>query len=164
MEARGSHNLVRSWDAEGDLVARHVVGEKVVELGCGQTKTVPHAICVDMVPSADIITADTTTFVSTPLPFATGAVDTLIARRILENMLDPINAIREWKAVLRQTGRLIIAALDQAKANSTRMGVEHLHALDAIALDVLLTEMGFRVIAQLDPDNGVSFITVAEKL
>jgi hypothetical protein len=44
---------------------------------------------------ADIITADMTVYVSTPLRFETGRVDSLIARRILEYMLDPLHAIRE---------------------------------------------------------------------
>jgi hypothetical protein len=78
--------------------------------------------------------------------------------------LDPVTAVTDWKGVLKQGGRLIITVPDQAKARPIPVNVEHLHAWDAMALDTLLTQLGFRVIAQLDPDNGVSFVTIAEKL
>lgn len=168
-----NRNLVQAQeDIEGSLIRDRVIGETVLDLGCGGNKTVPHAIGVDMVPIGDVVTtltgnpssaADVTADVSEPLPFDEGYADTVIARHILEHMLDPLTTLRQWAKVLKPGGRLIVAVPNQALLSSIPMNIEHVHAWDPPALKTLLEAAGLTISEQLDAQNNISFITVAEK-
>jgi GT2 family glycosyltransferase len=97
-------------DIEGDKIRSLVQGEVVLDIGCGNNKTLPEAIGVDMIKKdafIDTLTGspvsqgDIQADVSKPLPLDEGSADTIIARHILEHMVDPISALRGWVKVLK---------------------------------------------------------------
>lgn len=161
----------KSWeDKEQKIVKSYIKGKKILDLGCGSNKTVPHAIGVDMIKGDEQIdtlqtkpksVADVQADVSQPLPFKN--VDTIIARHILEHMVDPIKTVYNWHNILKKKGRVIIAVPLEGLINSIPMNVEHLHAWTPEAMQNLLHIVGFKVLDQKYSENGVSFVTVAEK-
>ena len=157
-------------DKEGDLIKQFVVGDKVVELGCGDKKTVPHAIGIDMVvagtpiPGLDpsrISRADIVGDVSQKLPVT--EADTIVARHILEHIVPTVEVLRNWKESLKHGGRLIIAVPNQNRCDSIPMNHQHVHAFTPKSLNQQMELLGFKTIDILDPDNGVSFVGIWEK-
>lgn len=158
-------------DAEGDLIRSYVEGGKVVELGCGATKTVPHAVGVDREPKGTPIVllagavsvADVAADVEGELPFKDGEFDTLIARHILEHCQDTVKTLTEWGRVVRSGGWVIIAVPDQGINQTIPMNPEHVHSFTKDSLANLMSTIGFRPEHLTDSTNGVSFIGVFEK-
>jgi len=159
-------------DIEGDLIRKQIKGKVVLDLGCGATKTIPEAIGLDMVKKGEkidsltnsISVADIVWDVSKPLPFPANYADTIIARHILEHMIDPFEVIGQWLDRLKPSGRLILALPDQEKFHTIPVSVEHLHAFTKTSIKNLLEAFGLKVLQQEDGQNNISFITVAEKV
>jgi len=157
-------------DKEGELIKQFVVGDKVLELGCGDKKTVPHAIGIDMVvagtsiPGLDpsrISRADIVGDVSQKLPVTDA--DTIVARHILEHIVPTVEVLRNWKDSLKHGGRLIIAVPNQNICDSIPMNHQHRHAFTPKSLNDQMELLGFKTVDILDPDNGVSFVGIWEK-
>lgn len=157
-------------DHEGEIVRQYVTGEKVVELGCGDKKTVPHAIGIDMVaagapiPGLDpsrISRADIVGDVSQKLPVT--EVDTIVARHILEHIVPTVEVLKNWKDSLKHGGRLIIAVPNQNICDSIPMNHQHVHAFTPKSLNQQMELIGFKTVDILDPGNGVSFVGIWEK-
>lgn len=159
-------------DIEGQIVAQHVVGPKIVELGCGYTKTVPQAIGVDIVEkgkpcnhlNGPVSVADIVADVTQPLPFADESVDTLIARHILEHCVDSVSVLKNWNRVIQMHGRMIIAVPDQRLRSTIPLNPEHVHAFTPASLRTLMACCGFKEVEIYDPQNGISFVGVFEKV
>lgn len=158
-------------DSEGDIIRKYIIGDKIIDLGCAGNKTVPNAIGVDMIPQNEVIdslakqvsNADVTADVSKTLPFEENSVDTIVARHIVEHLMDSVTVLSHWRTLLRDKGRLIIAVPNNAVHLSIPMNVEHVHGFDPQSLRALLEVCGYKVIEQLDGGNTISFITIAEK-
>lgn len=167
----------QKWeDTEGQMI-RDIVGETkkkvILDLGCGNNKTMPEAIGLDMIRKDEVITslngnptssADVNADVSEPLPFANGSVDVVIARHVLEHLMDSVQVLTQWKTVLKRGGKLIIAVPNNGRILSVPMNYEHVHGWNPLSLRHLLESLGMKVVDQIDPNNGVSFITVAKKV
>ena len=159
-------------DIEGDLIRDRIIGDKVLDLGCGGNKTVPHAIGVDMIYKDEAIAtlsgtpsqADVHADVSKALPFEDQSIDTIIARHIFEHLEDSVTILRQWGGLLRQGGRLIIAVPNNEVANYIPLNIEHVHGFTKDSIKSLMEATGFKVVEQLDGGNGISFISVGEKL
>ena len=157
-------------DSEGDAVRGFIQG-KTLELGCGAVKTVPDAVGVDIVPKGQLIPglvkafsmADIVADVSKPLPIEPESYDTIIARHILEHILDPVECLRDWSKALKKNGRLIIAVPNQDIRNSIPMNYQHVSAYTPKNLEVFMKIQGWKPIASVDPKNDVSFVSVFEK-
>jgi len=159
-------------DSEGKIIRKFLNRkEKILDLGCGGNKTVPEAIGVDIVLVDEFIEtlrpgtksqANVRADVSKLLPFEKGSIDTIVARHILEHMIDPLETLTNWKTVLKPGGKLIIAVPNQSIISSIPMSVEHVHAFTPDSLKRLLTLIGFDVLKQMDSKNGVSFVMVAK--
>lgn len=159
-------------DLEGMAVAELVRGPKIVELGCGYRKTVPQAIGIDLAekgspcnylegpPSVADIVAD----VRNPLPLEDLSVDTIIARHILEHVVDAVSTLKNWNKVLKMEGRLIVAVPNQELRNTIPLNPEHVHAFTPESLKNLMSACGFKPVEIIDPHNGISFISVFEKV
>jgi predicted SAM-dependent methyltransferase len=152
-------------DSEAEAVAGLVRGETVVELGCGGRKTVPQAIGVDIVPKgersgniAEASVADIVADVTKPLPFNPESVDTIIARHILEHCVDPVETIRNWRAVLKRNGRLIIAVPNEDFRRTIPLNPEHRHGFTPQSLVNLVELCGFKAATMVNPQNGISFV------
>jgi GT2 family glycosyltransferase len=162
-------------DVEGEKI-REIIGDPtgkvILDLGCGNNKTLPEAIGVDMIKKDEVIdslsgaptsSADVHADVSEPLPFKPASADVVIARHILEHLMDSVQVIEQWKAVLKPGGKMIVAVPDNGRILSIPMNYEHVHGWYPPAMRNLLTALGMKVTSQIDPQNGISFITVAEK-
>lgn len=160
-----------SHDTEGDLIRERIVGDVILDLGCAGNKTVPHAIGVDMIPKDQVVEtlvsqvseADVTADVSKELPFEQNSVDTIIARHIVEHLMDSVTVLRHWRGLLKENGRLIIAVPNNAVHLTIPMNPEHVHGFSPESIKSLLEVCGYRVIEQLDGGNTISFITIAER-
>lgn len=159
-------------DTEGDIIRKHIVGKKILDLGCGGNKTVANAIGVDMIAKNDFIetlvntvsSADVNADITKPLPFTKGSIDTIIARHIVEHLMDSVTILRHWRTLLKKKGRLIIAVPNNAIHKSIPMNIEHVHGFDPVSMKSILEVCGYKIIKQLDGGNTISFITIAEKI
>lgn len=168
-----SYGFTPGIDQEGELVKSQVRGPKIIELGCGFRKTVPQAIGIDHAAKGQspsnlhdgkTSVADIQADVSKALPLEELSVDTVIARHILEHMIDCVGAIDHWSKVLKIGGRLIIAVPNQHKINSIPLNPEHVHAFTPESLKRILELCGFKTLETLDPKNGISFVGCYEKV
>lgn len=165
-------DMSRHWeDREGEVIRTYINGV-TLDLGCGGNKTSPEVIGVDMIPQGEVIDtlshgtksqADVHADVSKKLPFDNEYADTIIARHILEHTQDPIAVLREWSRVLKKGGKIIVAVPNQDMINSIPMNPEHLHSWNPQAMISLFNSVGLSVLEQLDPQNGISFITIGDK-
>ena len=162
----------RKDDLEGDLIRTLVDGDRVVELGCGPKKTVPHAVGVDIIKKGDPIPhlfgcfsiADIQADVFQPLPLTDCSQDVIIARHLLEHALDVARALINWNRVLKLQGRLIVAVPDEEIAHGIPMNPEHVHAFTARSLKSLMSLCGFSESISQSARNGVSFVGCYEKI
>lgn len=163
-----------SWgDVETDEVKKYIKPGVIVELGCGSKKTVPDAIGLDMVKKDDFIDtltygaksqADIVADVSKPLPLEENYADTVIARHILEHMVDPLTTLIQWGRIIKKGGKIILAVPDQGRHSTIPMNIEHVSAYTTASLMNLLQYAGFKDIQIADPKNGISFIAIGEKI
>jgi len=165
------YQYVEPSDLEGEVVASYVRGPNIIELGCGARKTVPQAVGIDIAPNGESsnfikesCVADIQADVSKPLPLEDGSVDTIIARHILEHMIDTVEVLNNWKRVLKDGGRLIIAVPNQDLRNTIPLNPEHCHAFTPESLKNVMELCGFKSIGFDDPKNGISFVGVFEKI
>lgn len=159
-------------DLEGDVCRKFVVGEKVVELGCGPKKTVPSAVGIDRVAYGQHVPGTIQDFVSKAdiianveenLPIESFRFDTAIARHILEHVVDPVAAIREWGRIIKQGGRLIIAVPNHEIRNTIPLNIEHVHAWTPKSLMNFMESQGWKTVEMLDPGNNVSMVGIFSK-
>jgi GT2 family glycosyltransferase len=159
-------------DIEGRMILSYIRPDVIVELGCGAKKTVPEAIGVDEVPKGQPIlllggnlsVADIVADVTDPLPFEDDSVDTLIARHILEHIIPSVKVLKQWKRILREGGRIIIACPNENITETIPLNPEHVAAYTPETLTELVELIGFKVITTENHVNGVSFILVAERI
>ena len=157
-------------DYEGDAIRQWVSEGRVLELGCGAQKTVPHAVGVDLVPRGamsyrrEASVAEVVADVSSALPFEDASADCLIARHIFEHVVAPVEALQSWHRVLKPGGRLIVAAPNEDLAPGIPMDVTHKHAWNPDGFRTLAELCGFRQVASTpNSGNGISFVTVLER-
>lgn len=169
LEERG---LIRS-DTEGDQIRKFVSKDaSVIDLGVGASKTVKWAVGVDMIPKGEKIgsldgavsVADIVADVSKEIPLDGKTFDVVIARHILEHVIDPIKTLIAWRKALKDSGRLIIAVPDHGKGNTIPMNIEHVHAYTKENIKTFLQAAGFEPENIIDPQNGISFIVTAKKV
>ena len=157
-------------DTEGDICRKFVTGA-VLELGCGATKTVLDSVGIDIVPKGQTIPgllnqisiADKSADITEPLPLEDNSFDTVIARHVLEHLIDPVKVLKEWSRVVKTGGRIIIAVPDQSFRETIPMNYQHVHAFTPSSLKTLMETLGWNTKSIEDPKNGISFVGVFEK-
>lgn len=156
-------------DTEGNLIRQYVTGPTVIEIGCGDQKTVPNAIGIDIVSRGTQMPgvakgrfsiADLVGDVSGELPVKDA--DTIIARHILEHIPNTVSALKSWRKSLRTGGRLIIAVPNHNIRNSIPMNHEHCHGFTPQGLTDLMESTGWKTIKVMDGMNYISFVGVFE--
>lgn len=157
-------------DPEAAVVKRYLRGGAIAEVGCGGKKTVPEATGFDKVPRGQLTeqgavsVADVVADVFDRLPVNGTKFDTLIARHILEHAIDPLDVLRKWKDSVRLEGRLIVACPDERFTRGVPMDPTHLHAFTPDSLQSIARHVGLRAVAHEDGGNGVSFVSVYERI
>lgn len=161
-------------DSEGKKIKALIKKDEkiILDIGCGPRKTLKRAIGVDFVKKGERIPtldgdlrsdADVEADVSKDLPFETDSVDVIIARHILEHMIDPISALINWSSKLKKGGRLMIAVPNEEWHLTVPMNIEHVHAYTPQSMAVLLIALGLTNIEMHSSENSVGFIAVATK-
>jgi SAM-dependent methyltransferase len=158
-------NVIEDNDSERKVVKDFLNGDKmVVEVGCGANKTVDYAIGVDIIPKGEnnpfisgVSVADVVANVEKEMPFDNKSIDCIIARHILEHVVDPVSVLRLWKSKLKDNGKLIISCPDERLFDSIPMNPEHKHAFTPESLICLSELVGFKGKAVAEGYNGVSF-------
>lgn len=161
-------------DQEGDVL-REWIGEvgtqNIVEVGCGGNKTIPEAIGVDRIPKGEKIpfvdqvsVADVICDANGVLPFEDASVDVVIARHVIEHVVDTVAFLNEMKRVLKAGGMLMLATPNQDICDSIPMNSEHVHAWNPDALEKILTPCGFHVMQRLGFNNRITMMFRCMKL
>ena len=157
-------------DLEGDAIRKFVKGPAVLELGCGNQKTVPSAVGLDYYGNGEIIPTLGSKSVAdikasaTDIPTNIGKFDTIIARHILEHLVDPLDALTYWRTFLNDGGKLIIAVPNDALCDSVSLNPEHKHAFTPDSLRRLCSAAGFCATVSQDPHNFISTVLVADNV
>lgn len=161
--------LRKGSDNEGAIVRNHILGEKVVDLGCANNKTIKSAIGVDIIRRGESVPclnatseADVQADVEQPLPFDDGSQDTVIARHILEHCTDVVAVVKSWARIIRPAGRLIIALPDEECSRTINLNPEHMHAFTQASLKSLLEACGFDQVST-EKTTSCSFVSVFQK-
>jgi GT2 family glycosyltransferase len=164
----------KAWeDIEGHVIKNLVRQDKtVLDIGCGDKKTVKKAIGVDFVKKGERIVslegepvsdADVEADVSRELPFEDNYADAIIARHILEHMIDPVSALIFWIKKLKPGGRLILALPNEDWHLTIPMNLEHVHAYTPQSTAVLLAALGLKDLQIIPSGNNISFVAVGTK-
>ena len=155
-------------DQEGDVI-REWIGEvgtqNIIEVGCGGNKTLPEAIGVDRIPKGQPIpfvnqasVADVICDANGVLPFEDATVDVVIARHVIEHVVDTVGFLTELKRVLKPGGMLLLATPNQDVCDSIPMNSEHVHAWNPDALQKIMEFCGFQVTERLGFNNRISMM------
>lgn len=165
----------KAWeDAEGDVIRGLIKkSEKtVLDLGCGGNKTVKSAIGVDFIPKGEripnldgdpISDADLVADVSQNIPVEDNSADVIIARHILEHMVDVVTVLLMWIRKLKSGGRLIIALPNQEWHSTIPMNIEHVHAFTPQSAYNFFVGMGLEDVKIHNSENSISFIIEGSK-
>lgn len=157
-------------DPESDLVRKYATGEKIAELGCGNKKSIPNSVGIDITPKGDQIPglnkglvsiADILANVEHDLPISD--YDTIAAQHVLEHMVDATAAVISWRNALKHGGRLIIAVPDHTNRNTIIMNHQHVHAWTPKSLQNFMENLGLKTVNIEDSKNQVSFVGVFER-
>ena len=164
----------RCWpsrEEETTVVRKLIKPGIVIELGCGATKTIPEVVGVDIIPKGDpiptldnaICVADVQADVEEALPFEDGYADTIIARHILEHVMDVPKVMKNWASKLKPGGRLVISVPDENIGLTIPMNPQHKHAFIPESLRSIAELIGLKQIEMRDDYNGVSFTACYER-
>jgi SAM-dependent methyltransferase len=145
-----------------------------IDVGCGSNKTHPGAIGVDLTPKgvqgqhgnqrlqlseAEIVSPGDDLSV-----FDDNSLDYVVERHNLEHYLDPVNALLEWRRVLRVGGALGMVVPDDAAVDTIPLDPTHKHAftMDSLARLISVVE-GFEIVTNRVCIPGWSFVLIARK-
>ena len=165
--------LTVTSDVEGDLIREWLGDDKDgIDVGVGHNKTIEGSIGVDSVPKGTYGMAGGRKFdrsiadICAPaenLPFEDGSKNWVICRHVLEHIVDPIPALKEFMRVLRPGGRLLIVCPNQDAAVTILMDWSHVHGYSPSAIQNLLEMTGFKVVRSGLFEVAKSFILEAVK-
>lgn len=147
-------------------------GGKVLDLGCGGKKIDPRVIGVDIrrdgqmgvgansdQPSRPDIEGD-----ATNIPVSDSSIDGILAKHLFEHILDPIQALREWKRVLKNNGTLVIICPDYRYCEAISVDPSHVHAYTPDSICSLLEVCGFGVVRTENVLPGYVTCVTAKKV
>ena len=156
-------------DAEGEWIRSNIDQNlKILELGCGSTRTVEKSVCVDRVAKGEIVpdtgqpsVADIALDVNEGMSFT--FYDVVICRHILEHCMDTVQTLRKWMRTLREGGSLILTCPNENLCNSIELNEDHVHAFTPDSLFEYFMLLGHKVEQVNDNINGTSFGMVVTK-
>ena len=158
-------------DNEGNYIRNKMGKGRYLDLGCGFRKTRKDVIAIDMIPKGKVIdslnnisVADVVADLNKKLPFEDNSQDGIVARHILEHLIDTVRTLMDWHRVLKPKGIIFIAVPNEDLYRSIPMNVEHVHAFTMESLSLLMQLVGFKIKEICDPRNDISFIIMAEKV
>lgn len=147
-------------------------GGKVLDLGCGGKKIHEKVTGVDIRRNGEIgvggnsetgAVADITADIC-DLPVESATVDGILAKHLLEHIIDPIAALKEWKRVLKNNGSLVILCPDYRRCEAISVDPSHVHAFTPESVSSLLEATGFGVVKTDQVQMGYVFMVSARKI
>ena len=160
-----------------DLTEQHQIEKWLVgrglNLGCGN-KEYANAVGVDLIPydsmghagsqigqkSKGTVQAN----VEKVLPFKAGSQDFVIAQHIIEHLINPMGALREWNRVLKKGGKLLLCTPDEDVTSGIVLDPTHTHVFDKDFLSDLVLNTGYKILELKRTEKYCSLFLVAEKL
>lgn len=100
-------------------------GKVVLDIGCGEHKSLPDLTGIDIRPVTDIQSS------AEELKFDNNSVDVIVSRHSFEHFLNPVVVMKEWLRVLKPCGKIIFVLPDHSKIDTMIPeigGGVHLHA------------------------------------
>lgn len=158
-------------DKEGKLVRSCIEVEfengipvdEVLELGCGPTLTIPGSVGFDKVQTGEEgefvkgeCVNELVGDIENGIP--EGKWSVVIARHVLEHLIDPLQVLQDIYHKLKDNGFIVIAVPDEQLGDTIYMNPEHLHAFTPNSLFSLMSAAGFRNIIIHSANNGISFV------
>ena len=143
----------QTYNAEMEWTKTRVNGsEKGLNLGCGAHRLGTWGLDLrrqgekgqggTKLKDADPdVTAD-----ATDLPIVSGTLDYVVANHLLEHLVDPLKALREWKRVLKPGGRLVMTLPNHDVIDSIVIDSSHVHAYTPESVRALLEVDGWKVL------------------
>lgn len=138
----GDHEWIEALKTEG----------MVLNFGCGAHR-IEGAINIDINDAEahgeggmfGVSTEADQVFDVTDLPYDEDFADVIISSHLLEHLIDPIKALKEWHRVLKPGGDLVLITPDQDRVPSQVMDPTHVHCYNIDSLKSLLAACGFEV-------------------
>ena len=142
----------------------------VLDLGCGGQKLHEKMVGVDIRrngqvgvganadrPAAQDMEADVL-----ELPLKNQTVDGILAKHLLEHIIDPIKALAEWKRVLKENGKLVVICPDYRHCEAISVDPSHVHAFTPDSVASLMRAVGFCITRSESVKPGYVFMVVGE--
>ena len=142
----------------------------VLDLGCGGQKLHEKMVGVDIRrngqvgvganadrPAAQDMEADVL-----ELPLKNQSVDGILAKHLLEHVVDPIKALTEWKRVLKENGKLVVLCPDYRYCEAISVDPSHVHAFTPDSVVSLMRAVGFQITRTESVKPGYVFMVVGE--
>jgi len=158
--------ILRKW-------VGNINGHRVLDMGCGGDKVHEDAVGVDLVPDGEFSMSgkhlsnkgvDVIADVGGKMPeFKDGEADIIIAKHVLEHVVDHVTTLKEWKRILKPGGRLMVCLPDPDMFDAINCDPTHVHAFNQQSIRSLLELLGFHVEQQFPVKYGWTHMTEAVK-
>ena len=144
-------------------------GGKVLDLGCGGKKLHEKMVGVDIRANGQMgvganvdkpASADVESDVL-HLPMGGQTVDGILAKHLLEHVVDPIQALTEWHRVLKLGGKIVVICPDYRFCEAISVDPSHVHAYTPESVASLLRAAGFHVTRTENVRPGYVFLVAA---
>ena len=150
-----------------------IIGDSLVlDLGCGGKKLHPKMVGVDLRRNGQLgvganadkpATSDMEADVL-DLPLKDQSVDGILAKHLFEHIVDPIQALKEWRRVLKIGGKLVVLCPDYRYCEAISVDPSHVHAYTPESVASLLGAVGFKVTRSEQVKPGYVFMVAAENI
>jgi GT2 family glycosyltransferase len=158
-EAEPKHNYIATEEnfARSEL-AEELNGGLVLDLGCGGQKIHPKAVGVDIRPKGKMGVGYNSTYASSAdieadvcdlKELKDSSVDGILAKHLLEHIIRPIPALKEWGRVLKDGGRLVIIVPDWRFCEAIACDPSHTAAYTPESLRDLIEASGLFKISRV---------------
>ena len=137
---------------EGAIIMKGVNipnSSRVLDLGCGDNLTVEGSIGLDRKVDANID-------FNVGIPIEDESFDLVIARHIIEHLIDPIFFMEEVKRVLTKGGMIVMSTPDEEKVDGLTLDPTHVHVFTMASLKRVVEAAGLVVV-----ESGVGLPTMS---
>ena len=142
----------------------------VLDLGCGGQKLHEKMVGVDIRrngqvgvgANADRVAVQDMEADVLELPLKNQTVDGILAKHLLEHVIDPIKALTEWKRVLKENGKLVVICPDYRHCEAISVDPSHVHAFTPDSVASLMRAVGFCITRSESVKPGYVFMVVGE--
>ncbi len=140
----------------------------VLDLGCGGQKLHQKMVGVDIRRNGQMGVGANVDKPAVPdmeadvlaLPLKNASVDGILAKHLLEHVIDPVQALTEWNRVMKDDGKLVIMCPDYRYCEAISVDPSHVHAYTPESVASLMRVCGFKVTRSEQVRPGYVFMVV----